>query len=246
MPTIYLSPSTQENNYFVNGGTEEQYMNLIADAMVPCLEASGIQYVRNTPSMTAASSIAASNAGSYDLHLALHSNAAPEGQYGTARGCLVFYYPGSVWGAKAAEIIADNLRAIYPLPNLVRTVPTASIGEVSRTRAPSVFIEFAYHDNPDDAAWIKNNIQAIARNVVLSLTEYFGIPFFCSSSPQAAVVDTDGSPLNIRTRPNTGAPILAKAYDGARLTVLNRWNGWCLVQFGRVTGYASGDYLTLL
>ena len=23
MPIIYLSPSTQENNYYVNGGTEE-------------------------------------------------------------------------------------------------------------------------------------------------------------------------------------------------------------------------------
>ena len=67
MPIIYLSPSTQENNYYVSGGTEEQYMNLIADAMVPYLTASGIQYVRNTPSMSAASSIAASNAGNFDL-----------------------------------------------------------------------------------------------------------------------------------------------------------------------------------
>ena len=69
MPTLYLSPSTQENNYYVNGGTEEQYMNLLADKMVPFLDASGIRYTRNTPSMTAASSIAASNAGIYDLSL---------------------------------------------------------------------------------------------------------------------------------------------------------------------------------
>ena len=67
MPTIYLSPSTQESNLFVSGGSEEYYMNLIADAMVPYLNASGIQYTRNTPQMTAASSISASNAGSYDL-----------------------------------------------------------------------------------------------------------------------------------------------------------------------------------
>ena len=41
MPLIYLSPSTQEFNPYVNGGNEEYYMNLIADAMVPYLEASG-------------------------------------------------------------------------------------------------------------------------------------------------------------------------------------------------------------
>ena len=120
MPIIYLSPSTQEWNYFVTGGTEEQYMNQLADLMVPYLDASGIRYVRNTPDMTAASSIAASNAGNFDLHLALHSNAAPEGQYGTARGSLIFYYPGSVQGEKAAQIVADGLKAIYPVPNLVQ------------------------------------------------------------------------------------------------------------------------------
>ena len=43
MPIIYLSPSTQEKNEYVNGGTEEQYMNLLADKMVPYLDASGIR-----------------------------------------------------------------------------------------------------------------------------------------------------------------------------------------------------------
>ena len=49
MPVIYLSPSTQENNLYVSGGTEEEWMNRLADAMVPYLTASGIQYVRNPP-----------------------------------------------------------------------------------------------------------------------------------------------------------------------------------------------------
>ena len=60
MPIIYLSPSTQENNMYVTGGSEEQWMNRLADAMVPYLDASGIQYTRNTPDMTAVSSIRAS------------------------------------------------------------------------------------------------------------------------------------------------------------------------------------------
>ena len=44
------------------------------------------------------------------------------------------------------------------------------IGEVRRVRAPSVFLELGYHDNADDAAWIKNNLVAVARSLVLSLT----------------------------------------------------------------------------
>lgn len=176
MPSIYLSPSTQEFNPYIIGGNEEYYMNLIADAMEPYLYATGISFTRNTPEMTAASSIAASNAGNYDLHVALHSNAVGEGAQ-SRRGSEVYYYPTSVWGRKAAEIVANNLKLIYPLPNLVRTLPSTTIGELRRTKAPAVFIEFAYHDNYADAVWIRDNIEAIAANLVASLADYFGIPF---------------------------------------------------------------------
>ena len=246
MPIIYLSPSTQENNYYVTGGTEEQWMNRLADAMEPYLTASGIRYVRNTPEMTAASSIRASNSGNYDLHLALHSNAAPEGQYGSARGIIVFYYPSSSAGRRAAQIMADNLKAIYPLPNLVRAEATTTIGEVRRVRAPSVFLEIGYHDNPDDATWVTNNLDPIARNLVLSLTEYFGLPFLEPRASRRAVVDVSWGTLNIRDRPNTSAPVLASVQDGTPLTVLNEWQGWYLVQLNGILGWASGDFITLL
>ncbi len=246
MPTIYLSPSTQENNLYVSGGSEEEWMNRLADTMEPYLTASGIQYVRNTPDMTAASSIRASNAGQYDLHLALHSNAAAPENYGKARGILVFYYPGSADGRRAAEIMADNLKAIYPLPDRVRAEGTTAIGEVRRTRAPSVFLELGYHDNPDDAAWVKGNLNEIARNLVLSLTEYFSIPFLYPTARQRGVVDIERGYLNIRARPSTDAPVVARAYDGAALTILNRWQDWYLVRFNGVTGYAARDYITLL
>ncbi|MBR0466397.1 MAG: N-acetylmuramoyl-L-alanine amidase [Clostridia bacterium] len=178
MPSIYLSPSTQEYNPYIIGGTEEYYMNLVADAMEPYLTASGITYTRNTPDMTAASSIKASNEGNYDFHLALHSNATAAGD-GKARGSEVYYYPTSVKGKRAADIIANNLKLIYPLPDKVSAIPTTNIGEVRRTKAPAVLIEFAYHDNNEDAIWIRDNINLIAQNVVQSLAEYFGIPFKC-------------------------------------------------------------------
>ena len=246
MPIIYLSPSTQENNLYVSGGSEEYWMNRLADAMAPYLDASGIRYVRNDPGMTAASSIAASNRGSYDLHLALHSNAAPEGRYGEVRGVLVFYYPGSVKGRRAAEIVTENLKRIYPIPSLVRTEATTTIGEVRKVRAPSVFLELGYHDNPDDAAWVKSQLDLIAQNLVGSLCQYFGIPFLTPAPERQGVVDVSWGSLNIRARPDRSASILARAWDGARLAILNQWQGWYLVRFGSVTGYASGDYITLV
>ncbi|MGI6031120.1 MAG: N-acetylmuramoyl-L-alanine amidase [Eubacteriales bacterium] len=243
MPLLYLSPSTQEFNHYVNGGTEEFYMNLIADAMIPYLRASGIRYIRNTPDMTAASSIAQSNSYPVDLHVALHSNAAPDDKSGEIQGSLVFYYPTSHWGQAAADIVAAGLREIYPQPDLVRAVSTTTLGEVARTRAPSILIEFAYHDNPEDAQWIKSNIQAIAKNVVRSLTRYFGLPFLQPAPDQHAVVRTQGGPLRLRDRPNLSSPVIGLMPNGARVTVTGQWEGWKVVEYQGLLGFADARYL---
>lgn len=244
MPTIYLSPSTQEFNPYVNGGNEEYYMNLIADAMEPYLAASGIQFVRNTPEMNAASSIAASNSGVYDLHLALHSNATASGN-GTRRGVEVYYYPSSASGKRFADILVENFKRIYPLPDNVKTVPTTSLGEVARVRAPGVLIEIGYHDNIDDANWVRNNIDLIARTLVESLTEYFGIPFNLPQPIRVGSVRTNGGNLNVRTRPVSDAFIVGKIPNGAEVTVFASVPDWYLVGYNGVVGYAAARYIQL-
>jgi len=246
MPNIYLSPSTQENNLYVNGGTEEEWMNRLADALEPYLTAAGIRFTRNTPQMTAGSSIRASNAGQYDLHLALHSNAAPEGLYGQKRGIIVFYYPGSTQGKRAATLVADNLKEIYPLPNNVRAEPSTTIGEVRQPRAPSVFIELGYHDNMDDAVWIKNNLDASARAIAMALTEYFGLPFLTPRAYRNAVVDVNWGSLNIRDLPSTSSYVVTTAPDSARLTVINQYRNWYVVRYNGIVGWASADFVTLV
>ena len=242
MPIIYLSPSTQEFNPYNGGGNEEFYMNLIADAMEPYLTASGIQFVRNTPDMTAASSIAASNSGNYDLHLALHSNATGSGN-GNVRGAEVYYYPTSERGKRFADILAQNLKLIYPLPDRVRTVPTTTLGEVRRVKAPGVLVEYAYHDNAEDAQWIRDNIERIAAVTVLSLTEYFGIPFNTPQPIFTATVATRGSNLNIRYNPSTEAPIVGKIPNGAEVVVFAQIPDWSVVGYNGTVGYVSTQYL---
>lgn len=244
MPVIYLSPSTQEFNPYSGGGNEEYYMNLIADAMEPYLAASGIRFVRNTPDMTAASSIAASNSGNYDLHLALHSNAVGEGMQ-SVRGTEVYYYPSSAMGKRFADIVARNLQLIYPLPGRVRTVTTTTLGEVAKVRAPGVLIEFAYHDNPDDADWIRNNISPIAENLVLSLTEFFGIPFNMPQPIFVATVATRGSALNVRATPSVESVVIGKIPNGAEITVYNRLPDWALVGYNETVGYAADRYVLI-
>jgi len=244
MPTIYLSPSTQEFNPYVDYGNEEYYMNLIADAMIPYLDATGISYVRNTPDMTAASSIRASNAGNYDFHLALHSNASGEANPGSRRGTEVYYSPNSQNGQRAAQIFANNLKLIYPYPEDVRTVPTTTLGEVTRTRAPAVLIEYAYHDNLEDAQWIRNNINAIAENTVLSLADYFDIPFnYPQPQGSGTVATPQGGNLNVRANPSFDGAVIGSLPNGTPVTILSRIPDWYLIRNGNITGYTYAPYI---
>ena len=176
MARIYLSPSTQEYNQYINNlGSEERNMNRLADALVPYLDRLGINYSRNTPDMTARTSIQQANSTPpYDLYLALHSNSSPEQFAGMLRGPDIYYNPADPESRRAANIIADEFRKIYPEPQLVDVRPTDFLGEVLRPNYPSVLVETAYHDNPEDAAWILNNFDAIARALANAVQEFIG------------------------------------------------------------------------
>ena len=177
MPLVYLSPSTQEFNFFINGGSEEYWMNLVADEVEPYLIASGIDFVRNTPEMNARESIEQSNAVGADLHVAIHSNSSPVELSGVLLGPDIYFDPADEDSLEMARLTQNNFRGIYPNPIKVDIRPTDYLGEVLNTNAPSVLIETAYHDNIDDAEWIQKNVRPIGRAIAKSIAEYFNVPF---------------------------------------------------------------------
>ena len=245
MPRIFLSPSTQEWNKYATDGNEELYMNLLADRVEPYLRSCGISFVRNDPARNVTGAIADSNSGYYDVHLALHSNAAPENLAGKLRGIDIYFAPKSSQSEKLANIIANNLKSIYPLPDKVRAVPTYSLGEVLRTKAVAVLCELGYHDNFADEAWLKNNLEAIARNIVNSLCDYFGIPFVPAGAVRWGTVTTNGSNLNIRDYPSLSGKIIGSMPDSATVMINGITNGWYIVNYNGIIGYASNQFITL-
>lgn len=246
MPIIYLSPSTQEWNPYITGsGSEEYNMNLLADHMIPYLNSNAIAYRRNTPDMTAASSIRQANEGYYDFYLALHSNASGQGEASPVRGIIVFYYPGSAQGQRGAELIAENLREIYPLPELVRTQATTTLGEVRLPRFPAVLAEIGYHDNYADASWIEGHMDSIAQQLVRALTELFGLPFVYPSGPRTGTVSVSYGTLNLRSYPSPQGTVIANIPNGASVTVYGERQGWYTVGYGGKLGYASAAYIAV-
>lgn len=237
MPDVYLSPSTQDYNPYIIGGSEKYYMNLLADAMEPYLSSSGISYGRNDPNGNAAAAVARGNRGNYRLYLALHSNAAPEIYEGMLRGPDVYYYPTSAQGKRAAEIIANGLREIYPEPELVNTRTSTTLLELKRSKAPAVYLELAYHDNEQDARWIADNIDAIAENLVISIADFLGVQYYPPVFPATGTVRTRGGVLNVRRAPNTTSAVIGTLPNGRTVKITGALNGWYAIEFKNTTGY---------
>ena len=69
------------------------------------------------------------------------------------------------------------MKQVYPDGEKVQSVATATLRELRRTNAPAVLVEVGYHDNIEDAQWIKENIDQIAQELAKSIADYFGVPF---------------------------------------------------------------------
>jgi N-acetylmuramoyl-L-alanine amidase len=163
--------------------------------------------------------------------------------YGTVQGSDVYYYPSSTQGKRAATLIADALKAIYPNPNRVRALATTAIGEVRQTKAPAVFLELAYHDNPEDANWITGNLDLIARTIVLALTEYFGIPFGEPGFPRTATVALSYGTLNLRQGPSLQSPVVGSIPNGATITLTGETGDWYQASYQGNVGYVSKAFV---
>lgn len=179
MVDVYLSPSLQEWNVgYGNYGTEEERMNLIADVVEYELGRHGVTTARNDPDMTLAEAVADSNAQQPRYHVALHSNASQ----GQARGAEVYTHRFGGAGEQLARRVYEKIEAIAPTEGLGVKESADTFGgqgmyELRRTIAPAILAEVAFHDNPEDAQFIIDNIYELGNAVALGVLEQLGVTY---------------------------------------------------------------------
>ena len=114
--SVYLSPSTQENNIgFGDYGTEEERMNQVCDVVMGELLRHDITVFRNRPDMALTQVVADSNRKDPTIHFAIHSNA----NAGKARGCEVFCHRYGGEGERLARLAYAELEPLTPTKDRV-------------------------------------------------------------------------------------------------------------------------------
>ena len=89
-------------------------------------------------------------------------------------------------------------------------------------------------------------LDAIAWAVADGIVRYFGLPLAQPQAPRSARVNVSFGTLNLRSRPSLNSTILASLPDGAPLTVVGTLEGWYVVRYGSLTGYAASAFVAII
>lgn len=177
---VYLSASNQSNNLGVSevGYTnEKKEMNDLTDRIEKVLKEYGVKTYRNEFGDINRWTADSTYLG-VDLHLAIHSNASEEH---TSYGIETWVQNETSKMYSLAQNIQNNLFNIYynkddALANRGVKYANGSLAEVNPSYTPvGILIEVAHHDYNDDAKWIMENKDKIARNIAETILKYYNI-----------------------------------------------------------------------
>ena len=140
MTKVYLSPSSQTENLYAWGGTNEAAQcRAIAAACEAALKRSGFDV--RTGAGTMYTRVPESNAWGAALHVAIHTNAAN----GKTTGTRCYAYRDGGDGFRAARAIFDKLAPITPGASEGVFVQKTWY-EIVRTKAPCAYVECEFTD----------------------------------------------------------------------------------------------------
>lgn len=182
---IYLSPSSQINNIYAYGNTNEMVQcNKIAEAAKTALERCGFEVKKAPEGQSMSKSISESNAWNPDLHIPIHTNAF-NGQ--TLGGTLVMIYSMDSENKKAGQAILDSVAPVSPGPDYTLRA-NSSLAELNSTKAVAVYVEVEFHDTVEGAKWIIENTKPIGEAICKGVCNYFGVTYKeDSSSPSGKI-----------------------------------------------------------
>ena len=179
MAKIYLSPSSQHENPYAYGGTNEAAQCMkIAQACEVALKRCGFNVAVGGGTMY--TRVPDSNKWGADLHVAIHTNAANGKTTGTR--CYAWKTGGD--GFRAAQAIFNVLAPITPGVS-EGVFEQRGWYEIKNTKAPCAYVECEFHDVPETAKWIVEHTKEIGDAIAKGICNFYGVAFVPETPPEA-------------------------------------------------------------
>ena len=240
MSIVYLNNFINDTCNYSGGGDSKYYINLIIDEIIPFLDTAGISYVR----VCSKNFQNTFNIKKCDLYLSLTS--------GSKCGLInsdtkkeninIFYVEGNCESKRIAEVIKNNMQKLCQ--NELKCI-TAKMCPVSCNICkdiPSTLIHLGNHSTLHKSKWLRENIENIALYIVLSIFEFFAIPF-CGIQKSKKCKCKCKAP--VMSRPNLNSQIKTTISETNDIKILGQWEDWYIISYENGSGYIQSKYILL-
>lgn len=223
MANVYFKIMAEEGFLLPGGSTADYYLNLIADETTACLNANGISFSSEDDAPENAAEIVLKTEN-------LKSTQTP--------GMKIIFPSGDPESSRLAKIIFENMKKIYFNPSNIKIIPS----NIPRGKGPSVTIVFENPQTEENLTWIRQNTEEVAAQIIMSLTEFFGVPYVACQEMQTGMAKEDES---IRSRPNLISAVVGSTNKGEKVNVLGQWEDWYIIGENGNIGYIQTKFIEI-
>lgn len=171
---VYLSPSSQKDNAYVIGNTNEmEQCYKIAKCAKTALVRNGflVKMPRN-PEQSYQKNTRESNNWGADIHIPIHTN----GLFGNTLGTMVMVRQKKGATFNMGKCLLNSVGAVTPGKDFELNIRN-DLYELNYTTAKAVYIEVEFHDNVKGARWIINNSVKAGNSIAKGICDYYKIKF---------------------------------------------------------------------
>lgn len=225
MPTIYINT---KNDYKSKNDSSncEYYSNLISSEIKNALNSNAISLANNIIEREASEEIPDFS----NINLQIDSENNNSSDYIIS----ISYKSGDPQSQRLKNILEINLKNIIPENTDIKTT------EAEENDFEEDVIIKINCSNEENFRWLRNNIENLSAAIIMSLTEYFGIPFI----PYTGVIYGRAiKDANIFRRPSTKSEIVQTLTEGEKIKLLSQWEDWYVAEKNGILGYINTYFI---
>ncbi len=208
------------------------YIELIITELKECLNANAISYISeaNYPSENNAEN-------SQIINIGFGTNEKSEALPGEISGIHIIFGAGNPESKRLAEILKENFKNFYS-----DEIPIKIISDETKQDTVSITINTGFADNPEDMEWLRDNTDSVANAIVLSLCEYFGIPFIGCRNHTIGVANADAT---IFDKPSLNSKVSGNITQNSKVKINSQWEDWYIVGENGKLGYVQTKFVNV-
>ena len=201
---IYLSPSNHgknSNKCLKENCYEDKHTRPIAEVCARYLKASGFDVIVAKESQNMAARCSESDARGATLHVPIHTNASSSP---SARYLLFMFYKDSDVYRKIYNAVAPRLEAVYPGNLKAQFWKRATLYEINRPKAKTIYCELGFHTNKTDTDKFIHDPEMVGKALAQGICDYFGVPLKTSTAETtipAAPSYSKGTAVKLKNAP---------------------------------------------